>query len=118
MKPTSLISIRDCIRSRELSSRQAVDRALEQIARLEPQLHALISYDGDRAMDLAEQMDERLARGESAGELAGVPVLVKDNMCMLFGRTTCASREAATASTRIWLPIDLRATFSPPAAEM
>lgn len=52
----------------------------------------LVSYDGERALKLAAQVDERIARGESVGELAGVPVLIKDNMCTRFGRTTCSSR--------------------------
>lgn len=92
MTPATLLETRDAIRSRQRSSRSVVDATLETIGREEPRLHALISYDGDRAMDLAEQIDERIARGEDAGPLAGVPVLVKDNMCTRFGRTTCGSR--------------------------
>ena len=37
-------------------------------------------------------MDNKIARGEAAGGLAGVPVAVKDNMCTTFGATTCASK--------------------------
>ncbi|MHC4799941.1 MAG: Asp-tRNA(Asn)/Glu-tRNA(Gln) amidotransferase subunit GatA, partial [Planctomycetota bacterium] len=29
---------------------------------------------------------------ESVGELAGVPILIKDNLCTSFGRTTCSSK--------------------------
>ncbi len=92
MPVPTLLSTRDAIRSGQLSSRAAVDAALARISALEPRLHALISYDGDRAMDLAEQIDERLARGEEVGPLAGLPILIKDNLCTRFGRTTCASR--------------------------
>jgi aspartyl-tRNA(Asn)/glutamyl-tRNA(Gln) amidotransferase subunit A len=88
----SLIDIREAIRSGKTGAREWVDRALKQIQRLDPELHCLISYDGDRAMDLAEQVDERIARGEQVGPLAGVPLLVKDNFCTRFGRTTCGSR--------------------------
>lgn len=89
---TSLFEIRDDIRSGHVGARQWVDRALSAIQRLDPTLHALVSYDGDRAMDLAEQVDERIARGETLGALAGVPLLVKDNICTRFGRTTCSSK--------------------------
>ncbi len=88
----TLISTRDAIRSRSVSSRACVDQALDRIAALEPHLHALVSYDGDRAMDLAEQVDERIARGEEVGPLAGLPLIVKDNLCTRFGRTTCSSK--------------------------
>ncbi len=92
MTAPTLIEIRDSIRSRKIGSREWVERTLNQIGRLEPQLHAIISYDGDRAMDVARRIDEDLAQGNPAGPLAGVPVLIKDNICTKFGRTTCASR--------------------------
>lgn len=90
--PVTLIEIRDAIRNKQTSSREWVDRTLSAIAAVEPKLHALVSYDGDRAMDLAEVTDERIARGEALGPLAGVPVFIKDNMCTSFGRTTCSSK--------------------------
>ena len=88
----TLVEIRDAICSGAASSRVWVERTLERIQQLEPHLQALLSYDGDRAMDLAEQIDERVAGGEPVGSLAGVPILIKDNLCTTFGRTTCASR--------------------------
>lgn len=88
----TLIGVRDAIRSRETSSRKAVDRCLDAIQTLDPQLKAFVSYDGDRAIDLAEQIDERLAEGDGVGPLAGVPIAVKDNICTRFGYTTCSSK--------------------------
>ncbi len=92
MSLPTLIEIRDAIRSKATCSREWVDRALGRIQSLEPKLHALVSYDGDRAMEQAEIVDEQISRGESVGELAGVPILVKDNICTSWGRTTCSSR--------------------------
>ncbi|GMU24666.1 MAG: glutamyl-tRNA(Gln) amidotransferase subunit A [Phycisphaerae bacterium] len=92
MNLPTLIEIRDSIRERKTSAQEWVQRTLNTIERLEPRLHALIEHDAARAQALATQIDERLARGEDAGPLAGVPMLVKDNMCTTFGRTTCGSR--------------------------
>lgn len=92
MSISTLIETRDAIRLGQISSRECVQQSLARIERLEPRLHALISYDGDRAMAAAQAIDDRVARGESVGELAGVPVILKDNMCTSWGRTTCASR--------------------------
>lgn len=88
----TLVEMRDAIRARKTSSREWVEQSLAAIERLEPTLHTLMSYDGDRARDLARQVDERIARGEAVAPLAGVPLLVKDNICTKFGRTTCSSR--------------------------
>ncbi len=92
MSASTLIEIRDAIRSRRSSAREWVARSLERIERYEPRLHTLIEYDGEQALRLADEVDARLARGESVGELAGVPVLLKNNICTSWGRTTCASK--------------------------
>lgn len=90
--PSSLIDIRDSIRNKATSARDHVERCVDQIQQLDPHFHAMLCYDGDRAMDLAELVDERIARGEEVGSLAGVPIVVKDNLCTTFNRTTCSSR--------------------------
>ncbi len=92
MNVPTLIEIRDSIRSGQVSSREWVERTLRQIERLEPQLSMLVSYDGQRALDLARQVDERRTHGELSGALAGVPILIKDNICTRFGTTTCSSK--------------------------
>ena len=43
-------------------------------------------------MKKAEKVDEKIAKGEALGKMAGVPVAVKDNMCTRHLRTTCASK--------------------------
>jgi aspartyl-tRNA(Asn)/glutamyl-tRNA(Gln) amidotransferase subunit A len=92
MSAPTLFEIRDSIRSRQVCAREWVDRTVKKLQRLDPELHAVLSYDGDRAMDLAEQVDENIAHSRPVGELAGVPILVKDNMCTTFGTTTCGSK--------------------------
>lgn len=92
MSSTTLVETRDAIRSKQVGSRECVSRCLARIERLEPRLHALISCDGDRAMAAAQAIDDRISRGEAVGELAGVPIILKDNMCTSWGRTTCASK--------------------------
>jgi aspartyl-tRNA(Asn)/glutamyl-tRNA(Gln) amidotransferase subunit A len=39
-----------------------------------------------------DALDERIARGEHAGSLAGVPIAIKDNLCTRGIPTTCSSR--------------------------
>ncbi len=90
--PASLMDIRDGIRERTTSAREQVEACVDRIQALDTHLHAMVSYDGDRAMDLAEQIDMRLDKGEDAGSLAGVPIVIKDNLCTRFNRTTCSSR--------------------------
>ncbi|GAI28759.1 unnamed protein product, partial [marine sediment metagenome] len=62
------------------------------LASAHPERFAAIAPICGRALEMAADVDRRLTAGESVGELAGVPLAVKDNMCTTFGATTCASR--------------------------
>ena len=68
--------------------REAVDRAERTRARLGTYLH----FDPSAIVQEAERVDAQRARGESLGPLAGVPVAIKDNICVRGVPTTCASK--------------------------
>jgi aspartyl-tRNA(Asn)/glutamyl-tRNA(Gln) amidotransferase subunit A len=71
----------------------AVTKAIfERITKLEPTIGAYISTFEKSALNKAEEVDKRIANGEAVGELAGVPVAIKDVLCTTFGATTCASK--------------------------
>jgi aspartyl-tRNA(Asn)/glutamyl-tRNA(Gln) amidotransferase subunit A len=84
--------LRDKIKAGEISSIEATKAVFERIAKLEPTIGAYISTFEKSAPDKAKDVDKRIAKGEAVGELAGVPVAIKDNMCTTFGTTTCASK--------------------------
>ncbi len=66
------------LRSRQLSPVELMEACLERIRQLDPLLRAFITLRADEAMAEARQMAERIARGEDAGPLAGLPLAVKD----------------------------------------
>jgi aspartyl-tRNA(Asn)/glutamyl-tRNA(Gln) amidotransferase subunit A len=84
--------LRDKIRTGQSSSIEATKAVFERIEKLEPTIGAYISTFEKSALDKAREIDKRIAKGEAVGELAGVPVAIKDNMCTTFGTTTCASK--------------------------
>jgi aspartyl-tRNA(Asn)/glutamyl-tRNA(Gln) amidotransferase subunit A len=76
----------------ETTSVSVTEAVLGEIDRCDPQLGAFITVFGQEALAQAQSIDLRIAQGESVGPLAGLPIAVKDNMCMTQGATTCASR--------------------------
>jgi aspartyl-tRNA(Asn)/glutamyl-tRNA(Gln) amidotransferase subunit A len=56
------------------------------------QLNALLFVDPEAALSRAREVDQKRARGERLGRLAGVPLIVKDNLCVRDQPTTCASK--------------------------
>ena len=67
--------------------RAALDRAKEC-----EDYHCFISMNEARALERAREIDEKIARGEKVGRLAGVPYALKDNYLSPEGVTTAASR--------------------------
>ena len=80
------------VRSGRRRARDVVEEHLDRIAAREPDMHAFLHLDADGARAGAAAVDDRVARGEDPGPLAGVPVALKDNLCTRGIPTTCASR--------------------------
>ncbi len=73
------------------SAVKQVEEALQKAADNE-QYHALLSLTRERALARAADIDARIAEGEEAGELAGVPFVAKDNFLAFGAPTTAASK--------------------------
>jgi len=92
MEELSANQLRGKIASGQISSLEATKAVFQRIEKLEPIIGAYISTYPDMALEAAADIDRRIAAGQSVGQLAGVPVAIKDNMCTTFGATTCASK--------------------------
>lgn len=88
----SLKDLTEALRNQDLSSREATEAYLSQIAETDPDIGAYLSVTGEDAMAAAAQVDEKRAKGENLSLLAGVPCGIKDNICTKGIPTTCASK--------------------------
>jgi aspartyl-tRNA(Asn)/glutamyl-tRNA(Gln) amidotransferase subunit A len=84
--------LRDEIAAGRARSSDVTESVFADIEKYEPTIGAYISTFKEQALEQAERVDKKIADGQSVGQLAGVPVAVKDNMCTTFGATTCASK--------------------------
>ena len=80
------------IQAGEVSVKEAVRAVVEQIRKAEPLIHSYVTVDEEGAYAQAEEIQKKIDAGELKTSLAGVPVAVKDNMCIKGGLTTCSSR--------------------------
>ncbi|MFT3732073.1 MAG: amidase [Hyphomicrobium sp.] len=62
----------------DFTSEQLVGAHLERIEKRDPDVHAWVRIDAERALEAARESDRRRASGEAMGALAGIPVGVKD----------------------------------------
>ena len=68
-----------------------VRAALEKAKKYE-EYHCFISMNESHALERAREIDEKIAKGEKVGRLAGVPYALKDNYLSREGVTTAAAR--------------------------
>ena len=84
--------VRDDIAAGSVSAVEMCRVALERIASANPELNAFNHVDADGALTRAAEIDRQRAAGISLGPLAGIPIALKDNMCVRGMRTTASSR--------------------------
>ena len=80
------------IKAKEVTVAEALDAVLEQIEKLERDIHSYVTIDWERAKKSAEEVQKKINKGELNGLLAGVPIAVKDNICTKDLLTTCSSK--------------------------
>lgn len=80
------------IASGEVTSVEATQAALDRMEKLEQEYNCFVTIDREGALAQAEAVQKRIDAGELKGPLAGVPVAIKDNMCIEGMLTTCSSK--------------------------
>jgi len=78
--------------AREVSSTELTEACLAEIERTDGKVGSFLEVTADLARRQAAAADARLASGDSAGPLTGVPVALKDLFITEGVRTTCASK--------------------------
>ena len=80
------------IKAKEISVVDAVKASIEQIEKVEKDVHSFVTIDREGALERAEEVQKLIDDGTLTGPLAGVPVAIKDNMCTKDMLTTCSSK--------------------------
>ncbi len=79
------------IREKKFSATEVFEACLKQAVKCDSKLSALITTTIEKGQEQARLVDAQIAKGENPGLLAGVPVVLKDNICTHGVRTTAAS---------------------------
>ena len=91
----SALDIGSKIKAGEITSVQATQAFLDAIESLDKDYKSYITVCRDSALARAAEVDSLIAQGRLTGDLAGVPIAIKDNICTKGTATTCASRMLA-----------------------
>ena len=76
----------------ELTSEEIVNAYKERIDEKEQDVQAFITLDLEEAEKKAKEIDQKRKNGEKIAKYAGIPIGIKDNICVKNTKTTCASK--------------------------
>jgi aspartyl-tRNA(Asn)/glutamyl-tRNA(Gln) amidotransferase subunit A len=79
------------VKNGNLTVEEFISKTIERIQKVDSNLHAYLSTN-EHAIEQARQIDKRIKANEDVGSCMGMPVSIKDNMCVRGTKTTCASK--------------------------
>jgi aspartyl-tRNA(Asn)/glutamyl-tRNA(Gln) amidotransferase subunit A len=84
--------IREKYDKKEVTVIDVVKCFLDRIKNEDEKIKAFITICEETALEKANEVQALFDKGEKLGPLAGIPIAVKDNMCMKGVKTTCGSK--------------------------
>lgn len=79
------------IKSGNFTVEEFVLKTMERIQKVDSELHAFLSIN-EQAVDQARIIDKKIKSNEDLGTCIGMPISIKDNICVKGTKTTCASK--------------------------
>ena len=84
--------LHDLLVKKEVTSREATEALYRRIEKVDGKIKAYLMLTKEEAFCQADEVDRKIIRGEEIGDLAGIPIGLKDILCTKGIRTTCGSK--------------------------
>jgi len=91
LKDLTICKALKLLEEKKISSKELVEETLKQIKNLDPKIKAFLYVDEEGSLKAAEEADKLIQKGDKK-KLLGIPISIKDNICIKGHPTTCASK--------------------------
>ena len=92
LKKATIHSLSEGLNAGKFSSAELCNEYLKAIDANDGEIGAFIDIDREHMLEAAAASDARRAAGKTLGDFDGIPVAVKDNICVKDERCSCASK--------------------------
>ena len=82
----------DKLDKKEITSEEITKSYLSRIEEKEKDVQAFVTKTGEKALEQAKKIDEKIKKEGKRAKLEGIPIGLKDNMCTKGIKTTCSSK--------------------------
>lgn len=88
---TSALQYIDDIKTGNITVEEFTAKTIEHIQKFDATLHAYLSIN-ENVVKQAKEIDKKIKSNDKVGSCYGMPISVKDNICVNGTKTTCASK--------------------------
>ncbi|MBN1216871.1 MAG: Asp-tRNA(Asn)/Glu-tRNA(Gln) amidotransferase subunit GatA [Candidatus Lokiarchaeota archaeon] len=80
------------IKNKELKIIDIIQQTYENIEKVENSVHSFVSLSKEKAIEKAKNLDKQIENKKLKGKLFGLPIAIKDLICIKDSPTTCCSK--------------------------
>ena len=84
--------LHEMLKKREVSCKEITKSVFEHIDKVEDYIKSYITISKESALKEAEEVDKLIKNGDNIAPLTGIPLAIKDVLCVKGIRTTCGSK--------------------------
>ncbi|MHA2399880.1 MAG: amidase family protein, partial [Promethearchaeota archaeon] len=80
------------IKNKEITIEEVIHQTFDRIEKIERVVHSFVYLTKEEAIKKAKKLDNKLKSGKKIGRLYGLPIGIKDLICIKDTPTTCGSK--------------------------